>query len=110
MSLDYVALGILIVAVLVLFYGIIVICNIPYDIARRRQHPHQDAIRVACWVSLFTLQLIWPFLWIWAMLYRPDRGWGFAPSLPKEEVIPRLRQECDRLQARLASLERSKRE
>jgi hypothetical protein len=28
-------------------------------------------------VSLFTL---WPFLWIWAVTYRPDRGWGFAPQ------------------------------
>jgi hypothetical protein len=28
-------------------------------------------------VSLFTL---WPFLGIWAVTYRPDRGWGFAPQ------------------------------
>lgn len=27
-------------------------------------------------MSLFTLHVIWPFLWIWATLYRPDRGWG----------------------------------
>lgn len=111
MLLDYFALGILIIAVLVLFYGIIAICDIPYEIAKRRQHPHQDAIRVAGWVSLFTLQLIWPFLWIWAMLYRPDRGWGFSPSLPKEEeALPALRQEFDKLQARLTTLEQTKRE
>ncbi|WP_250204441.1 DUF3302 domain-containing protein, partial [Escherichia coli] len=35
-----------------------------------------DAIHVAGWVSLFTLHVIWPFLWIWATLYRPERGWG----------------------------------
>jgi hypothetical protein len=29
-------------------------------------------------VSLFTLGILWPFLWIWAMAYRPDRGWGFS--------------------------------
>ena len=29
------------------------------------------------WVSLFTLHVLWPFLWIWATLYRPERGWGF---------------------------------
>ena len=26
----------------------------------RRDHPHQDAIHVAGWVSLFTLHAIWP--------------------------------------------------
>ena len=76
MFLDYFALGVLIFVVVTLFYAIIAIHDIPYDIARHRQHPHQDAIHVAGWVSLFTLHTIWPFLWIWAMLYRPDRGWG----------------------------------
>ncbi|MFH0257542.1 DUF3302 domain-containing protein [Vibrio rumoiensis] len=77
MTLDYVALGILIFVVLVLFYGIIVIHDIPYEISKKRNHPHQDAIHVAGWVSLFTLHVLWPFLWIWATLWREDRGWGF---------------------------------
>jgi hypothetical protein len=75
--LDYVALGILIFAGVTLFYGIIVIHDIPYEIAVHRNHPHQDAIHYAGWVSLFTLHAIWPFLWIWSTLYREDRGWGF---------------------------------
>ena len=77
MALDYVALGILIFAAITLFYGIIVIHDIPYEIAVHRNHPHQDAIHYAGWVSLFTLHAIWPFLWIWSTLYREDRGWGF---------------------------------
>ncbi|NJN50510.1 MAG: DUF3302 domain-containing protein [Gammaproteobacteria bacterium] len=76
--LDYAALGLLFVVVIALFYGIIAIHDIPYEIARRRNHPHQDALHVAGWVSLFTLHVLWPFLWIWAMLYREDRGWGFG--------------------------------
>jgi hypothetical protein len=76
--LNYFALGLLIFVVITLFYGIIAIHDVPYEIARRRDHPHQDAIHVAGWVSLFTLHAIWPFLWIWAMLYRPERGWGFS--------------------------------
>jgi hypothetical protein len=75
--LDYVALGILIFAFITVFYGIIVIHDIPYEIAVHRNHPHQDAIHYAGWVSLFTLHAIWPFLWIWSTLYREDRGWGF---------------------------------
>jgi len=78
--LDYVALGILIFAGVTVFYGIIVIHDIPYEIAVHRNHPHQDAIHYAGWVSLFTLHAIWPFLWIWSTLYREDRGWGFEQN------------------------------
>jgi hypothetical protein len=76
--LNYFALGLLVFVVVVLFYGIIAIHDIPYRIAESRQHPHQDAIHAAGWVSLFTLHVLWPFLWIWAMSYRPERGWGFS--------------------------------
>jgi hypothetical protein len=75
--LDYIALGILIFAFITVFYGIIVIHDIPYEIAVHRNHPHQDAIHYAGWISLFTIGAIWPFLWIWSTLYRDDRGWGF---------------------------------
>ena len=78
MFLDYFALGVLIFVAVTLFYAIIAIHDIPYEIAKHRNHPHQDSIHVAGWVSLFTLHAIWPFLWIWATLYRPDRGWGLA--------------------------------
>jgi hypothetical protein len=46
----------------VLFYGIIVIRDIPHVIAEKRPHPHQDAIYAAGWVSLFTLHALSPFL------------------------------------------------
>jgi hypothetical protein len=32
--------------------------------------------------ELFTLHALWPFLWIWAMLYQ--RGWGFAHGSASE--------------------------
>lgn len=64
MFLDYFALGVLIFVFLVIFYGIIILHDIPYLIAKKRNHPHADAIHVAGWVSLFTLHVIWPFLWI----------------------------------------------
>ena len=87
MTLDYVALGILIFVVLVLFYGIIVIHDIPYEISKKRNHPHQDAIHVAGWISLFTLHVLWPFLWIWATLWREDRGWGFTKIQEEQNDI-----------------------
>ena len=82
--LNYFALGLLIFVIITLFYGIIAIHDIPYEIAHKRDHPHQDAIHAAGWVSLFTLHALWPFLWIWAMLYRPERGWGFAHGSASE--------------------------
>ena len=76
--LNYFALGLLVFVVVVLFYGIIAIHDIPHIVAKGRDHPHEDAIYAAGWVSLFTLHALWPFLWIWAMAYRPERGWGFS--------------------------------
>jgi hypothetical protein len=82
--LNYFALGLLIFVLITLVYGIIAIHDVPYEIAKKRNHPHQDAIHAAGWVSLFTLHALWPFLWIWAMLYRPDRGWGFKDTQEKD--------------------------
>ncbi|WP_421260501.1 DUF3302 domain-containing protein [Aeromonas sp. 600774] len=108
MFLDYFALGLLVFVALVIFYGIIVIHDIPYEIAKHRNHPHQDAIHVAGWVSLFTLHVLWPFLWIWATLYRPDRGWGFSQRLQKdEEELAALKQELADLKSRISTIEQS---
>lgn len=125
MFLDYFALGLIFFVAITLFYGIIVIHDIPYEIAHKRNHPHQDAIHVAGWVSLFTLHVIWPFLWIWATLYREDRGWGFqtAQAKPAEggaesspgsadaeddrlaQELETLREQVGALTARLSTLE-----
>lgn len=78
MLLDYVALFFLIAVVALVVYGVVAVYGIPHELAKARHHPHADAIGAATWVSLFTLGALWPFLWIWAMAYRPDRGWGFA--------------------------------
>ena len=101
--LNYVALGLLVFVAVTLFYGIIAIHDIPYEIARRRDHPQQDAIHVAGWISLFTLHAIWPFLWIWATLYRKDRGWGFGRD--SEKQFSDLQQEVAQLRQRVQQLE-----
>lgn len=107
MFLNYFALGLLFFVAIVLFYGIIAIHGIPYEIAKRRNHPQQDAIHVAGWISLFTLHVIWPFLWIWATLYREDRGWGFRTSSKSDEEIASLKAEIEVVSKRLQALEKS---
>ncbi|MFD1327695.1 DUF3302 domain-containing protein [Mycoplana ramosa] len=104
MFLDYFALGVLVFMVLTLFYGIIAIHDIPHLIAKKRNHPHQDAIHVAGWVSLFTLHAIWPFLFIWATIYREDRGWGIQ-SDGKLQSQKEANAEVATLQARVQELE-----
>ena len=70
--LDYIALGILIFTATSLLFGAIAIVDIPYKTALERNHPHQEAIYYAGWVSLFSLHAIWPLLWIWSAAYRED--------------------------------------
>lgn len=109
MFLDYFALGVLFFVIVVIFYGVIAIHDIPYEIAKKRNHPQQDALHIAGWVSLFTLHAIWPFLWIWATLYREDRGWGFSTVMKREQAleddVKALRETVLALQAKLEQLE-----
>lgn len=107
MFLNYFALGVLVFVFLVLFYGIIAIHDIPYVMAKKRNHPHADAIHTAGWVSLFTLHVIWPFLWIWATLYQPERGWGMqnhsASPAPSPDLAA-LSQRVTELEQKLAAV------
>lgn len=47
MFLDYFALGTLVFVAIVIFYWIVAIHDIPYEIAKHRYHSQQDAIHVA---------------------------------------------------------------
>jgi len=107
MFLDYFALFLVFFVFIALFYGIIVVHDIPYEIAVHRNHPHQDSIHVAGWISLFTLGVIWPFLWIWATLYREDRGWGFKEQ-PKVNIPDnnKLEQQLSELQKTVQQLQK----
>ncbi len=105
MFLEYVALGILIFVALVLFYGIIAIHDIPYEIAVARNHPHQEMMHIAGWVSMFTVHAIWPFLWIWATLYNEEHGWGMGNSTAGDADGGPLGDRLKAIETRLANLE-----
>jgi len=100
---DVVALVMMIIVVTFLIYVVIYIHDIPYEIAKKRNHPHRDAIHIAGWVSLFLLHVIWPFLWIWAYLYTPGQGWGMESVEIKNS--PEKDKELEELRARLSALE-----
>jgi hypothetical protein len=114
-ALSYFALGVLFFVVLVLAYGMIAIHDIPYLIAKARNHPHQDAIHAGGWVSLFTLHAIWPFLWLWAYSYHPVHGYAGKPrddagkDAPDQPAMPPSAAALEkRIAALEAELERSK--
>ena len=100
-ALSYFALFIIIFVVLTLAYGMIAIHDIPYHIAKKRNHPHQDAIHTGGWISLFTLHAIWPFLWIWATLYHPEHGYSGSPGEKKSQPRADLEERLARLETEL---------
>jgi hypothetical protein len=111
--LSYFALGVIVFVLLTLAYGMIAIHDIPYIVAKKRNHPHQDAIHAGGWVSLFTLHAIWPFLWIWATSYHPEHGYAGKPKAPGAGAADAASTKAaeDRiaaLEARIADLEKSK--
>jgi hypothetical protein len=118
MFLDYLALGLLLLVVTGLFYVFMYIHDIPYEIAEKRDHPQKDAIYWGCWLSLFTLHVLWPFIFLWACSKpakvelvgdgstagrNPDAGRDSAGDSASE--IEQLREQVAALQARLAVIE-----
>lgn len=101
---SWFALGILFFVTLTLVYGIVAIHEVPYQIAKKRDHPHTAAIHAGGWISLFTLHAIWPLLWIWAMAYDPDHGYRGGPHADGDTADPSDRTTSD-LKARIAELE-----
>ncbi len=108
--LDWIGAGLLIFVFLVLVYGIIYIHDIPYKIAERRNHPHRDAIHAAGWLSLFLLHVIWPFLWIWALLYKPGEETRTNRMLEKGLADPGDDTELALMRKRVAALEEALRQ
>jgi Protein of unknown function (DUF3302) len=83
--LDYLALVILIAGLTLTFYAFIYIHDLPHKIAKKRHHPHEEAIHVACWLSLLTLHALWPIIYIWAVMHpKPDE----EEKVAKGKVAP----------------------
>jgi len=100
-----------IIVIIILVYGIIAIHDIPASIARKRNHPHAEAIETAGWVSLFLLHTIWPILWIWATYVTPEEERKAESESGREDqealmqTIDELRATVNTLQKRLDTIE-----
>jgi fatty acid desaturase len=104
MFLNYFSLIILLIGLMLVFYTFIYIHDIPYEQAKKRNHPQAEAIHVACWLSLFTLHAIWPIVFLWAIAKpRPlsvaIEGGGLTGS------DTAMRERIEQLEERLRKLE-----
>ena len=107
--LEYISLTLLLCMVIFIVYLVIYIHDTPYEIAKKRNHPHADAIHIAGWVSLFLMHTIWPLLWIWAYLYKPGEKFlsvdiSTTETREQAEKIKKLEARVDQLTEELARL------
>ncbi len=95
MWLEYASLVILMIGLTLVFYTFVYIHDIPYEIAKKRNHPQVEAIHVACWLSLFTIHALWPLVFLWAV---SNRG-------PIEVSVQDSRELEEKLLERIAGME-----
>ena len=70
MFLDYFSLFLLLLSLTAVFFLFIYIHDLPHKIAKQREHPHEEAIHVAEWLALFTLEALWPLVFMWAVSHK----------------------------------------
>lgn len=63
---DYMALVVFGIIISLFVSVVVVIGSLPGKIAERRNHPQAKAINVAAWISLLTLGVLWPIVFVWA--------------------------------------------
>jgi Protein of unknown function (DUF3302) len=103
MFLDYLALVILLMGLTLVFYTFVYIHDLPHKIAKQREHPHEESIHVACWLSLFTLHTLWPLVFMWAVSHKKGEAARVVVSTEGEK--PDLDTRLAELEARIKSLE-----
>jgi hypothetical protein len=115
--LEYFALALLLLSITALFYIFIFIHDLPHMIAKKRNHPQQEAIHYACWLSLFTLHAIWPLVFLWAVSNKSTfnvaieganaTGGPTGGAAGAGSEVGELKKAVNELQARLAVLEKT---
>jgi hypothetical protein len=84
--LDYLALALLCLSLTAVFYVFIFIHDLPHKIAKEREHPHEEAIHVAEWLALFTLEALWPLVFMWAVSHKKQPHPAAVPPVPQPGV------------------------
>ena len=83
MFVDIFALVVLLVLVVATLAIVVLLGIMPGRIAKQRNHPQADAIRVCGWWGVITMGLLLPLAYIWA--YTNPR-WRDEPSSDKDPI------------------------
>jgi len=71
MVLDIFALVVIALLIGVVIWLVVLLGNMPGEIARKRNHPQAEAISALGWIGLITMGISWFVAIVWAY-YKPD--------------------------------------
>ena len=93
MALDIFALVVIILLIGVVIWLVVLLGNMPGEIARKRNHPQAEAITALGWIGLITLGISWFVAIVWAY-YKPDISAAADSDLQQrvEDLENRIRQ------------------
>ena len=94
MGLDIFALVVIALLIGVVIWLVVLLGNLPGDIARKRLHPQAEAISALGWIGLITMGIGWFVAMVWAY-YKPD-----AENPGIEQRVQDLESEIADLQAK----------
>ena len=94
MVLDIFALVVIALLIAVVIWLVVLLGNMPGEIARKRNHPQAEAISALGWIGLITMGLGWFIAMVWAY-YKPDAA---DPVL--EERVKDLENRIENLQVK----------
>ena len=88
-ALDIFALVVIVFLIIAFAAVIVILGSLPGKIARKRGHPHADAVNVASWIGIAT-GVLWPFAFVWAFLPIPSVGKASADNAELAELRQRI--------------------
>ena len=88
-ALDIFALVVIVFLIIAFAAVIVILGSLPGKIARKRGHPHADAVNVAGWIGIAT-GVLWPFAFVWAFLPIPSVGKASADNAELAELRQRI--------------------
>jgi len=99
MFFDIFALVVIALLIAVVIWLVVLLGNLPGDIARKRNHPQSEAISALGWIGIITMGVGWFIAMVWAY-YKPASPAGSDPASDQG-----LRQRIDDLENKLEHLQ-----
>ena len=96
MALDIFALIVITLLIAVVIWLVVLLGNMPGDIARKRNHPQAAAITALGWIGVITMGVGWFIAMVWAY-YIPDNPEAAESDL--QERVNNLENQLKHLQA-----------